>query len=112
MADLKPAKAGDPISERARRAWRELYDRHDHFPLPEVVGPWVDDQKTPGQWICIHCGEAFQNNVGAHGHATPTRERKSKRAPGGVSGCASPRFAWRRDGNVEQGPKEIPEDLR
>lgn len=105
MADLKCAKAGSQIPERARKAFSE---RYRHLELPEVVGPYSDDQ-GPGQWICVSCGCGMENQFMAHGHASGSPERKDKRAPGGFRGCSSPCFAWRDStGAIVQGPKEVP----
>lgn len=106
MADLKCARAGSTIPERARKAFAE---RYQHLELPEVVGPWSDDNGS-GQWICVACGCAMQHNLDAHNHAEGSRERKDKRAPGGFRGCSSPVFAWRDStGAIVQGPKVIDE---
>lgn len=104
MADLKCARAGSTIPERARKAFTE---RYNGLELPEVVGPWTDDQNR-GQWVCVACGCAMENNLAAHSHATGSPERRDQRAPGGFRGCSSPVFAWRDSrGEIVQGPKEV-----
>ena len=105
MADLKPARAGSQIPERARKAFAE---RYHGLELPDVVGPYSDDQ-GPGQWVCVACGLCCYNNFEAHSHASGSPERKDRRAPGGFRGCSSPCFAWRDStGAIVQGPKEVP----
>ena len=105
MADLKPARAGSQIPERARKAFAA---RYRGLELPEVVGPYDAAGGDEGQWICINCGRGMQHNLDAHNHAAGSPERKASKAPGGFTGCSAPCFAWRDSrGEIVQGPKEI-----
>jgi hypothetical protein len=62
------AKAGDKITERARRALRRRLGG-GRMPLEaiqdEVVAKSAGDR---GQWFCIDCGELPRNNLEAHSH--------------------------------------------
>lgn len=83
MADMTPAKAGEKIPIRARRAWaartRE-FDRAMREGLnatqameralavtPTHIAP--KSNGTRGAWFCMHCGTVHRNQMEAHTHA-------------------------------------------
>jgi hypothetical protein len=63
------AKAGDPISARAAARLRRTAPFFARI-LGTKEGCIVHPKSpgTGGQWVCAHCGEAFQNNAMAFSH--------------------------------------------
>ena len=82
MAD---AKVGDVLTAEAIR---ELYKRHPLFKVQEKCRL----ENPRGQWVCIDCGKAFENNMQAGTH------EKAK---------TGHRLAWKCEcGNFEAAPQK------
>lgn len=71
---MKVAKAGDELTGRATMKlrssaefWRRVLSTKEGI----TVAPKSDTQG--GQWVCVDCGEAFQNNMTAHSHVKSPR---------------------------------------
>jgi hypothetical protein len=79
------AKVGDVLTAEAIR---ELYKRHPLFKVQDKCAL----PNPRGQWVCIDCGEAFNNNMQAGSH------EKDKRGH---------RLAWKCEcGNFEAAPQK------
>lgn len=60
------AKAGDKISDKARKAYARAIGNAPLHIVDTVVQPKTTGQG--GQWFCIDCGELPQNNFSANTH--------------------------------------------
>lgn len=68
--DLTYAKAGDEITAKAGSNIRKKYPNLARcFATKDdcTVKPKSDAKE--GRWMCITCGEFFQNNMGSQGHS-------------------------------------------
>lgn len=64
----KTAKAGEPVKVKA------LTKLQKRFPnISGTIQPKPENASPSGQWACADCGDAFRNNLEAHGHTKTHR---------------------------------------
>lgn len=72
---MKTAKAGEKITAKAaanlRKSFGAVFSHVLSTPEGCTIQPKTDAKD--GQWICVDCGEPFQNNMMAHNHTKSHR---------------------------------------
>lgn len=71
---ITTARAGDTVSPKAmKRLFGHMHEAV-RASIPTKVQPKSDAKH--GQWVCIDCGESFDNNMMAGSH-TPAKHRRA-----------------------------------
>jgi ribosomal protein L37AE/L43A len=66
---MSNAKAGDKVTAKAASRIRKVSDYHARIvSTPEGCTVQAKSDATQGLWVCVTCGEIFQNNFEAGGH--------------------------------------------
>lgn len=72
--EMRIAKTGEEISPRAASKLRKTTHFFERILTSKeacTIAPKSESQN--GQWVCVDCGEVFQNNMQAHGHTSSHR---------------------------------------